>query len=33
VDNSGFMSRPVDAVVKHFAQDLPASEARVVAAT
>jgi pimeloyl-ACP methyl ester carboxylesterase len=27
------MSLPTDAVVKHFAQDLPATEARVVAAT
>jgi pimeloyl-ACP methyl ester carboxylesterase len=33
VDKQGFMSLPTDAVVKHFASDLPASEARVVAAT
>ena len=33
VDKEGFMSLPTDAVVKHFASDLPASEARVVAAT
>lgn len=33
VDEQGFMTLPTDAVVKHFASDLPASEARVVAAT
>jgi pimeloyl-ACP methyl ester carboxylesterase len=33
VDKQGFMSLPTDTVVKHFASDLPASEARVVAAT
>ena len=33
VDKEGFMSLSTDAVVKHFASDLPASEARVVAAT
>jgi len=33
VDKQGFMSLPTDAVVKHFASDLPAGEARVVAAT
>ena len=33
VDKDGFMSLPTDAVVKHFASDLPAAEARVVAAT
>ena len=33
VDKQGFMTLPTDAVVKHFASDLPASEARVVAAT
>ena len=33
VDKQGFMSLPTDAVVKHFASDLPASEARVLAAT
>jgi len=33
VDKQGFMSLSTDAVVKHFASDLPASEARVVAAT
>ena len=33
VDKQGFMSLPTDAVVKHFASDLPAREARVVAAT
>ena len=33
VDDHGFMTLPTDAVVKHFASDLPASEARVVAAT
>jgi pimeloyl-ACP methyl ester carboxylesterase len=32
VDKAGFLSLPTDAVVKHFASDLPASEARVVAA-
>jgi len=32
VDKSGFMSLPVDAFVKHFASDLPAAEARVLAA-
>jgi len=33
VDPQGFMTLPTDAVVKHFASDLPAAEARVVAAT
>jgi pimeloyl-ACP methyl ester carboxylesterase len=33
VDQQGFMSLPTDAVVKHFASDLPASEASLVAAT
>lgn len=33
VDAQGFMTLPVDAVVKHFASDLPPAEARVVAAT
>src|SRR2546426_11646599 len=33
VDKQGFMSLPTDAVVKHFASDLPEREARVVAAT
>jgi pimeloyl-ACP methyl ester carboxylesterase len=33
VDKEGFMSLSTDAVVKHFASDLPAAEARVVAAT
>ena len=33
VDKQGFLSLPTDAVVKHFASDLPAAEARVVAAT
>ena len=33
VDKQGFMTLPADAVAKHFASDLPASEARVVAAT
>jgi pimeloyl-ACP methyl ester carboxylesterase len=33
VDKQGFMTLPTDAVVKHFASDLPASEARVIAAT
>jgi pimeloyl-ACP methyl ester carboxylesterase len=33
VDKQGFLSLSTDAVVKHFASDLPASEARVVAAT
>ena len=33
VDKDGFMSLPTDAVVKHFASDLPAAEARMVAAT
>ena len=33
VDKQGFMRLPTDAVVKHFASDLPASEARVLAAT
>ena len=32
VDKEGFMSLPTDAVVKHFASDLPAAEARLVAA-
>ena len=32
VDKSGFMSLSTDAFVKHFASDLPASEARVLAA-
>ena len=33
VDKEGFMSLSTDAIVKHFASDLPAAEARVVAAT
>ncbi len=33
VDAQGFMSLPTDAVLKHFAQDLPVEEARIVAAT
>jgi pimeloyl-ACP methyl ester carboxylesterase len=33
VDKQGFMTLPIDAVVKHFASDLPPAEARVVAAT
>ena len=33
VDKQGFMTLPVDAFVKHFASDLPAAEARVLAAT
>ncbi|MDP9224364.1 MAG: alpha/beta hydrolase, partial [Actinomycetota bacterium] len=33
IDAQGFMSLSTEAVVKHFAWDLPASEARVVAAT
>jgi len=33
VDKQGFMTLPTDAVVKHFASDLPSTEARVVAAT
>src|SRR5256885_10498486 len=33
VDAQGFMTLPTDAVLKHFAQDLPPAEARVVAAT
>jgi pimeloyl-ACP methyl ester carboxylesterase len=33
VDKEGFMHLPMDAVVKHFASDLPARDARVVAAT
>jgi len=33
VDQNGFMTLPTEAVVKHFASDLPESEARVVAAT
>ena len=33
VDKQGFLSLSMDAVVKHFASDLPADEARVVAAT
>jgi pimeloyl-ACP methyl ester carboxylesterase len=32
VDRSGFMTLSTDAFVKHFASDLPASEARVLAA-
>ncbi len=32
VDKSGFMTLSTDAFVKHFASDLPASEARVLAA-
>jgi pimeloyl-ACP methyl ester carboxylesterase len=32
-DKDGFLTLSTDAVVKHFASDLPASEARVVAAT
>ena len=33
VDQQGFMTLPTDAVLKHFASDLPPAEARVVAAT
>jgi len=33
VDKQGFMSLSTDAFVKHFASDLPAAEARVLAAT
>ena len=33
VDEQGFMSLPMDAMVKHFASDLPPSQARVLAAT
>ena len=33
VDEKGFMSIPRDAVVKHFAQDLPEEEASIAAAT
>jgi pimeloyl-ACP methyl ester carboxylesterase len=33
VDAQGFMTLPTEAVLKHFAQDLPPAEARVVAAT
>jgi pimeloyl-ACP methyl ester carboxylesterase len=33
VDKEGFLSLSTDAVVKHFASDLPEKEARVVAAT
>ena len=33
IDKQGFMSLPTDAFVKHFASDLPAAEARVLAAT
>lgn len=33
VDKEGFLTLSTEAVVKHFASDLPASEARVVAAT
>jgi pimeloyl-ACP methyl ester carboxylesterase len=33
VDEKGFMTLPTDAVLKHFAQDLPEEEARIVAAT
>ena len=33
IDKQGFMSLPADAFVKHFASDLPAAEARVLAAT
>jgi len=33
VDKQASLSLPTDAVVKHFASDLPAREARVVAAT
>jgi pimeloyl-ACP methyl ester carboxylesterase len=33
VDKEGFLTLSTDAVVKHFASDLPAAEARVVAAT
>jgi len=33
VDKQGFMSLPTEAVVKHFASDLPPNEAQVVAAT
>lgn len=32
VDKQGFMTLPVDAFVKHFASDLPAADARVLAA-
>lgn len=32
IDKQGFMSLPTDAFVKHFASDLPAAEARVLAA-
>jgi pimeloyl-ACP methyl ester carboxylesterase len=33
IDKAGFMSLNTDAYVKHFASDLPADEARVLAAT
>ena len=33
IDKQGFMSLSTDAVVKHFASDLPAAEARLAAAT
>jgi len=33
IDKQGFMSLSTDAVVKHFASDLPVAEARLVAAT
>jgi pimeloyl-ACP methyl ester carboxylesterase len=33
IDKQGFMSLSTDAVVKHFASDLPAAEAKVLAAT
>ena len=33
VDQQGFMTLPTEAVVKHFALDLPEAEARVLAAT
>jgi len=33
VDKDGFMTLPTEAVLKHFASDLPPAEARVVAAT
>ena len=33
VDKEGFLSLPTEAVVKHFASDLPPSEAQVLAAT
>jgi pimeloyl-ACP methyl ester carboxylesterase len=33
IDKQGFMTLPTDAILKQFASDLPAAEARVVAAT